>query len=219
MTDPEPPQDINGDDAPVVKDAAYYARVSEAVGRGTPTLLLGTSTRSLKRSLKRMAAARPGAVTPQDESSDDVRPGPPLLFRVTGPSRTVPLAPTSDVPVVGEAAAGAPIIPPEEDFKSVPLPSDYAHRSNVFALKVQGDSLTRDGVFAGDYVIVDQSEEAKDGEMVVVRIDTPVINRLRRDGTTLHLESPDPDRSPTTLGPEDNWSVEGKVLGIFRPAE
>jgi tetratricopeptide (TPR) repeat protein len=48
------------EDAPVVKDAAYYAQVRKAIGRGAPTLLLGTSRRSLKRSLDKLRAAQPG---------------------------------------------------------------------------------------------------------------------------------------------------------------
>lgn len=62
------------EDAPVVRDGAYYAEVFEAVGRGAPTLLLGTSTRSLARSVKKLQEVQGGSskATSQSNVTDAV---------------------------------------------------------------------------------------------------------------------------------------------------
>lgn len=71
QSEPVTPAD---EDAPVVRDEAYYAEVLEAVGRGAPTLLLGTSTRSLARSVKRLQEVQSGSseLTTQRKATDDI---------------------------------------------------------------------------------------------------------------------------------------------------
>jgi tetratricopeptide (TPR) repeat protein len=63
-----------GHDAPIVKDLAYYARLRESVGRGAPTLLIGTSTRSLKRSLERLKAAQREAAAAPTKINIELHP-------------------------------------------------------------------------------------------------------------------------------------------------
>lgn len=72
MTRPEPPpQATTEHDAPIVKNAGYYAEVRKAIGRGAPTLLLGASTRSLERNFERLETAHRGIAAPQDELSSE----------------------------------------------------------------------------------------------------------------------------------------------------
>jgi hypothetical protein len=75
MAGSEPLQTPEGDESQVVKDSAYYAEVRKAVGRGASTLLLGTSTRSLRRNLERLAAEPQGTAATLVESRAEVRPG------------------------------------------------------------------------------------------------------------------------------------------------
>ena len=79
---------LSRDEGSVQKDAAYYDEVRQAVGRGTPTLLLGTSTRSLERSLKKLKAVQqdrlpPPAASSQEADTETSSLVTPLLLAVT----------------------------------------------------------------------------------------------------------------------------------------
>ncbi len=102
-----------------------------------------------------------------------------------------------------------------------PLVPQYSLGRNVFAVKVRGDSMTGDGVFDGDYVVVDPGLEVGDREMVVVRTGGPdgeaIVRRLWHEGAEIRLESSNPDYSPVILGPDDEPVIVGRVIAVTRP--
>ena len=135
---------------------------------------------------------------------------------------TATRAEARNVPVAGKAAAGRPVSLTGEDSESVPVPVGHARRDNIFAVKVQGDSMSGDDMGNGDYVIVDPNQAVNDGDIAVVRIGNQddaeaLIKHLWREKTTIRLESSNPAYKPETFGPQDNYEVEGRVIGIFHP--
>jgi hypothetical protein len=82
----------------------------------------------------------------------------------------------------------------------------------------------RYGLRDGDFVVVDPSQEERAGDIVVVLVGNQddvksLVKRLWYEGTTIRLESSNPDYPPVTLGPDDHPQIASKVTGIFRPVE
>ena len=118
------------------------------------------------------------------------------------------------VPVLGRIAAGAPIealeAPEELEWADL-LPRDR----EVFALRVQGDSMIEDGIHDGDLVLVDHRSEAADGEVVVAILpdERATLKRLYREETGFRLEPANAAMEPIHT-PE--VEVRGVVIGVVR---
>jgi len=113
------------------------------------------------------------------------------------------------LPLVGSVAAGAPILAEEqvEDWVEAPFPGD-------FVLRVRGDSMVEDGILDGDMVVVRRQQTARDGEIVVARIeDEATVKRLYRDGERIRLQPANPAYEPILV---DEAHVLGKVVGVMR---
>lgn len=125
----------------------------------------------------------------------------------------------------GEAAAGMGTVPAGEEAGSVWVPPRYARGDNVITVEVKGDSMTGDGLRDGNYVVVDPSQEERNGDIVVALVGQgradAVVKRMRYEGTAIRLESSNAEYEPLTYGPEDkdNLRVAGKVTGVFQPVE
>lgn len=132
-------------------------------------------------------------------------------------------ADVESIPILGKVAAGEAILVTEESG-SLTVPRDrYAGRENVYALKVQGDSMIGDGIRDGDYIIVAQEHDPRNDEIVVVTVPSEdggegnaMVKKWERqpDGSVL-LRSSNPAVDPILLT-EDPWSpqVQGKVIGV-----
>ncbi len=117
------------------------------------------------------------------------------------------------VPIVGNVAAGTPILAQEciEDY----LPFDTAGRDGeYFALRVRGESMRDAGILPGDLVVVHQQPEAHNGEIVVALLeDEATVKRLSRKGGEVWLLPENPDYQPID-GREA--SILGKVAAVVR---
>ena len=122
----------------------------------------------------------------------------------------------TDLPLYGVVAAGSPIesIPEEEN---VSVPASFLRSGDHYVLRVRGDSMIDDGVHDGDLVIVQRSETAPDGEMVVALVgDEVTLKRLYREGSsTIRLQPANPTM-PTMLAPAAEVEVQGIVVGLLR---
>jgi repressor LexA len=99
------------------------------------------------------------------------------------------LFPTSEVPLLGVVAAGAPI-EAVEISETIPVPRDMLPRSGAcFALRVRGDSMVEEGIRDGDTVIVESGRDAADGDTVValVRGHEVTLKKLQRKGERVLL--------------------------------
>lgn len=119
-----------------------------------------------------------------------------------------------EVPLVGQIAAGGPILAEENVEERMPLPRDLVGSGTLFALKVKGDSMTGAGIFDGDTVIIRQQQTADDGEIVAALIeDEATVKRLSRKGGKVRLIAENPAYEPIE---PDEVSVLGKVVAVLR---
>lgn len=124
---------------------------------------------------------------------------------------------TQPVPYYGQVAAGPAPLMPEHRAYFLTMERRFMPSDDVFALKVAGDSMTGRGIFDGDYVFVNPSARARDGEIIAARIaNGALVKTLRHRGSTIVLESANANDPDVTVGPQDDFAVLGVVCGVFR---
>lgn len=91
---------------------------------------------------------------------------------------------TMELPLVGQVAAGVPILAEQNVEERLTLPTSIVGDSSSFILRVNGDSMIRAGIFNGDYIVVKEQPDAIDGDIVVAMIDgeATVKTFYREDG-------------------------------------
>lgn len=121
---------------------------------------------------------------------------------------------TVPVPVVGDIAAGVPILAEEHTDDVLPLPRELVGSGTVFGLRVRGDSMVDAAICDGDVVVVRQQSEAHSGEIVAAMIDgEATVKVLRRRNGHVQLEPRNP-AYPVLDG--DEAVVLGKVVSVMR---
>jgi len=122
-----------------------------------------------------------------------------------------------DVPVLGRVAAGRPIGADAEVHDRLMLDPAIFSKAPDYLLRVTGDSMIEDGIFDGDLVGILQSAEARDGQIVVARLDGEVtIKRLERGNDQLRLLPRNPAYQPIIVGPDQDFAIEGVFCGLVR---
>ena len=125
---------------------------------------------------------------------------------------------TQPVPYYGRVHAGEPALIPENRVNYMTLDRRFLPRDDVFLLKAKGDSMTGRCIADGDYVMVQPSARAKDGDIVVARIgNEATVKTLTHRGSTIVLEPANPKERSIEVGPRDDFAVLGVVCGVFRP--
>jgi len=124
----------------------------------------------------------------------------------------------SRVPIVGQVAAGSPVLAEENLAGTIGIDSAYLKKpESSFALKVKGDSMINAGVFEGDLVIVSPVQEVKNGEMIVAMINGEVtVKNFEKKNKTIQLNPENEKYQPIIVTEQDEFSVVGKVVGVFR---
>lgn len=120
-----------------------------------------------------------------------------------------PMRRAAALPLVGSVAAGSPILAEEhvEEWVEAPFPGD-------FVLRVRGDSMIDDGILDGDMVVVRKQDTARDGEIVVARIeDEATVKRIFREAGQIRLQPANDAYAPIVV---DEAHVLGKVVGVMR---
>ena len=123
----------------------------------------------------------------------------------------------SEIPVLGNIAAGTPIEAIQNEVTRIPLPSNIEKNSEYFGLKVNGDSMIEAGINDGDTVIIKKTDTAENGKIVVALIDDheAMLKRLRRKGKTVALESANRNYETKIFGP-DRVKVQGILVSLYR---
>lgn len=118
------------------------------------------------------------------------------------------------IPLVGRVAAGKPILA-EENIEDVLTLEDLFHKDgNLFALRVQGDSMIEAGIFENDILIVRQQATADTGDVVVAIVgDEGTVKRLSWVGDRMLLEPANPKYPPIIA---EEARIVGKVIGVIR---
>ena len=123
----------------------------------------------------------------------------------------------SEIPVLGEIAAGTPVEAIQNEISRIPLPDNMEKNGEYFGLKVQGDSMIEAGISEGDTVIVKKTDTADNGKIVVALIDDheAMLKRIRRKGKTIALESANRNYETKIFGP-DRVKVQGVLVSLYR---
>lgn len=125
---------------------------------------------------------------------------------------------TVGIPVIGRVAAGLPILA-EENFEST-LRLDASMvpaGATCFALRVTGDSMIEDGILDGDLVVVRQQQTARDGEIVVARVDDEAtVKRFYREKGRVRLQPANSEMSPIYVDATADLNIVGRVVGLVR---
>jgi repressor LexA len=130
----------------------------------------------------------------------------PTASRLSGAHRAVPL--------VGTVAAGEPILAEQNIEETLPLPQALFPGDEVFALRVQGDSMVNAGILDGDLVVVQRQEAADNGDIVVAMLDgEATVKRFFRRADGIELR-PENDRFQPIVSAAA--TVLGRVCGVLR---
>ena len=123
-----------------------------------------------------------------------------------------------EVPVIGRVATGEPILAMENIDRTLAVDSGFVPRGNVFALKVEGDSMRDAGIFDGDFVLARQQEAAHQGEIVVAVIgEEATVKRYYREGSQVMLMPENDAYQPIVIGKNhESFRIAGKIVGLMR---
>lgn len=121
-----------------------------------------------------------------------------------------------ELPVIGMVAAGTPVLTEENIERFIYVPNYLVQsKQPCFALRVHGDSMMNAGIFDGDLVIVQSTQLAKNGDIVVALIGNEVtVKRLVISEKQRYLKAENPAFSD--IVPNEPWSLQGKVLALIR---
>ena len=118
------------------------------------------------------------------------------------------------IPVVGNVAAGEPILAEQNIDSYYPIPAENVPAGESFALRVRGDSMINVGIFDGDLVFVHSVNRAENGEIVVALVDdSATVKRFFREKDHIRLQPENDTMDPIIV---DNCTILGKVFGVFR---
>jgi len=177
--------------------------IGEAVGLASPSTVHAHLANLERAGLLRRDPTKPRAIELRREPK----------------AAPVPATDVHRLPLVGEVAAGGPLLAEEniEDYLAVPEP--LSRGGEEFLLRVKGDSMVNAGILDGDFAVVRRQADARDGEIVVAlagddeSADEATLKRFFREDGRVRLQ-PEND----TLDPiyAEHVQILGKVIGVFR---
>jgi repressor LexA len=212
-----------------------FEEMKEALGlkskSGIHRLISGLEERGFIRRLPHRARALEVVRLPEDTAyaAQRARPGggerarfSPTVIRGDFKA-ALPGAPTTgngeavQLPLYGRIAAGTPIEALRDQANSIAVPPGLLGNGEHYALEVAGDSMIDAGILDGDTVVIQRSETAESGQIVVALIDNNevTLKRLRRRGDSIALEPANKDYETRIFGP-DRVKVQGRLIGLIR---
>ncbi|MBO5531459.1 MAG: transcriptional repressor LexA [Fibrobacter sp.] len=125
---------------------------------------------------------------------------------------------TIEIPIVGRVAAGTPILAVQNLEGTVTIDRDFlACRSDVFALRVKGDSMINAGIFDGDLIFARQQKTAERGEIIVAQIDNEATVKYYHPlSDHVELRPANPRYRPIIVKNDKDFTIAGKLIGVMR---
>ena len=125
-----------------------------------------------------------------------------------------PIINSITLPVVGTIAAGTPILAEESWTDKIVISENFFVGTNLFVLKVKGDSMIDIGIFDGDFVVVSKQSVANNGEIMACLIDNEAtVKRFYKENGYFRLQPENSSMSPIYT---DHVEILGKVVGLIR---
>ena len=119
-----------------------------------------------------------------------------------------------NVPIIGQVAAGEPILSQENIENYFPIPVEMMPNRQTFMLKVKGESMINAGILDGDMVLVEESQTASNGDMVVALIeDGATVKTFYKEEGVFRLQPENDNMDPIIV---KELMILGKVIGVFR---
>ena len=120
----------------------------------------------------------------------------------------------ANIPVIGNVAAGSPILAEENISGYYPMPADMLPNADVFMLNVRGESMINMGIYDGDSVICEQTSTARNGEVVVALVDdSATVKRFYKEDGYYRLQPENDTMDPIIV---KDCSILGKVVAVIR---
>ncbi len=121
------------------------------------------------------------------------------------------------IPVMGRIAAGTPIEALQTRSHTINVPPEMLASGEHYALEVRGDSMVEAGILDGDVALIQRTEAADTGDIVVALIDEEeaTLKRFRRRGASIALEPANPAYEVRIL-PPNRVRIQGKLVSLFR---
>jgi repressor LexA len=177
--------------------------IGDAVGLRSPSTVHSHLAQLERAGALRRDPTKPRAIELADRRREEVEPA----------------AEVHRLPLVGQIAAGGPLLAEEniEDYVAVPEP--LSRGGEEFLLRVKGDSMIDAGILDGDFVVVERRQDARNGEIVVAlagedeSADEATVKRFFREDGRVRLQPENDALEPIYA---DHIQILGKVIGVFR---
>jgi repressor LexA len=180
--------------------------IGEAVGLASPSTVHAHLANLERAGLLRRDPTKPRALelTGHRRREAQPRPAEPEVRRL---------------PLVGQIAAGAPLLAEENIEDHVAVPEPLSRGGEEFLLRVKGDSMVNAGILDGDFVVVRRQQDARNGEIVVAlagedeATDEATVKRFFRENGRVRLQPENDALEPIYAR---HVQILGKVIGVFR---
>lgn len=121
------------------------------------------------------------------------------------------------LPIIGRVAAGSPILAQEHVEKEIPVDPAMFEDKADYLLRVRGESMIDIGIYDGDLLAVKKTESARNGQIVVARINDEVtVKRFKKGSKEITLIAENQQFEPIIVTPQDEFAIEGLAVGLIR---
>lgn len=177
--------------------------IGEAVGLSSPSSVHSQLATLERGGYLKRDPARPRAIEVRFDPDTE-------LSLHASPGRVVPL--------VGEIAAGAPILAEERVEQAYALPRELVGEGTLFMLRVRGESMIESGVLPGDLVVVRQQDIVEQGEMCAALVDGEATVKFfrRTPAGEVFLDPANAAYEPIPVRPDAEAAIIGKVVALLR---
>lgn len=182
--------------------------IGEAVGLQSSSTVHSHLTQLEQKGYIKRDPTKPRAIMILKDSSGDED------FYTTPSTETNTFEEMVALPLIGQVAAGQPILAEENVEDTIPFPMRFIRRNDSFLLKVKGDSMINVGIFDGDFIIVAPCQTADNGDIVVALIeDEATVKTFYKEKGRVRLQPENDTMAPIYA---NDVQILGKVAALFR---
>ena len=121
----------------------------------------------------------------------------------------------ASIPLVGQVAAGIPILATQNIESYFPIPADYLPSNPAFMLSVKGNSMINIGINNGDLILVEEQKTADNGDVVVAMVgDSATVKKFYKEKGQYRLQPENDEMEPIIV--KGDLQIVGKVFGVLR---